>query len=176
LAAALASIHAVRRRGRGLETDPGSTRAWIDDPPPPELGPTAGALWPAIACRRDELEAENVLLHGDFHAGNVHWARGQVSGVIDWEMARWGPATADVAYCYMDLCLAAGRRTARQFLEAYAGRTGHVQGLDAWLLLALLRPLPDPAAWLPSFEGAGWRGLTATALRRRHRELVRRSA
>lgn len=175
LAAALRSVHATPRRGRGLETDPGSARRWLERPPSYELGPSARLLWPEIARRREELDGDHVLVHGDFHAGNVHWARGRVSGVIDWEMARWGPPAADIAYCYVDLCLAAGSRTAQHFLDAYVGRTADVQGFHAWLLLALLRPLPDPAAWLPSYEGAGWSGLTAGILRRRHRELVRRS-
>jgi aminoglycoside phosphotransferase (APT) family kinase protein len=124
--------------------------------------------------RRDELALGSpFLVHGDFHAGNVHWVGRRIAGVIDWEVARWGPAAADVAYCYMDLALAGGRRTAQQFLAAYINRAGNVPGFDVWLLLAILRPLPDPARWLPSYEGAGWRGLTSTLLRRRLAKLAK---
>jgi aminoglycoside phosphotransferase (APT) family kinase protein len=168
LAATLATIHEVARRGRGLALDPGPARAWIDGGPSPELGRIAQTLWPMLARRRRELAlGRTVLVHGDFHAGNVHWVGPRPAGVIDWEMARWGPAAADVAYCYIDLALAAGRRAARQFLAAYVNRAGNAPGFDAWLLLAALRPLPDPARWLPSYEGAGWRDLTPTLLRRR---------
>jgi aminoglycoside phosphotransferase (APT) family kinase protein len=133
-----------------------------------ELGRIAQALWPVLERRRNELAlGHTVLVHGDFHAANVHWVGRRVAGVIDWEMARWRPAAADVAYCYLDLALAAGRRAAERFLSAYVDRAGNVPGFDAWLLLATLRPLPDPADWLPSYEGAGWRGLTPALLRRR---------
>lgn len=168
LATALASIHEVSRHGRGLTLDPGPERAWIDEGPPSELGRIAQLLWPALERQRSKFAlGRTVLVHGDFHAGNVHWVGRRVAGVIDWEMARWGPAAVDVAYCYMDLVLAAGRRVAQQFLAEYVNRAGNVPGFDAWLLLATLRPLPDPARWLPSYEGAGWRGLTPTLLRRR---------
>ena len=93
--------------------------------------------------------------------------------MIDWENARWGPAAFDVAYCYMDLMLAAGRRTARRFVGAYVDRAGNVPGFDAWLVMAAMRPLPDPALWLPSYEGAGWTDLTPTLLRRRLGMLAR---
>jgi aminoglycoside phosphotransferase (APT) family kinase protein len=168
LAATLAAIHGVSRHGRGLALDPGPARAWIEDGPSPEQGPIEQTLWPVLERRRHELAlGRTVLVHGDYHAGNVHWVGPRLAGVIDWEAARWGPAAADVAYCYMDLALAAGRRTARQFLAAYVDRAGNPPGFDAWLLLATLRPLPDPARWLPSYEGTGWQDLTPALLRRR---------
>lgn len=174
LAAALAAIHGISRHGRGLGNDPGPTRSWIDEGPEPKLGPLAQVLWPELERSRAALAlGPAVLVHGDFHAGNVHWAGRKVVGVIDWEMARWGPAAADVAYCYLDLVLAAGRRAAERFLAAYTHLGGAVPGFDAWLLLATLRPLPDPADWLPSYEGAGWNNLTATLLRRRLSMLAR---
>jgi aminoglycoside phosphotransferase (APT) family kinase protein len=175
LAATLAEIHDVPCSGRGgLALDPGPARAWIDAGPRPELGRIADTLWPALERRRAHLGTRpTVLVHGDFHAGNVHWVGRRLAGVIDWEMARRGPAAADVAYCYMDLTLAAGRRTARRFLAAYVARAGTPPGFDAWLLLATLRPLPDPARWLPSYESAGWRDLTPALL---HRRLARLAA
>jgi aminoglycoside phosphotransferase (APT) family kinase protein len=112
-------------------------------------------------------------VHGDFHAGNVHWVRGRVSGVIDWDMARWGPAAADVAYAYLDLVLAAGRASADSYLERYVIRLGMPAGFDAWLLVAATRPLSDPAAWLPSYALAGYQGLMPALLRRRLGRLVR---
>ena len=44
-----------------------------------------------------------VLMHRDFHPGNVLWRRGQVSGVVDWQGACTGPAVADVAHCRVNL-------------------------------------------------------------------------
>jgi aminoglycoside phosphotransferase (APT) family kinase protein len=127
-----------------------------------------------MARRRAELGlGSQVLVHGDFHAGNIHWLRGRVAGVIDWEMARWGPAAADVAYAYMDFVLAAGRPAANAFLERYTALAGVGPGFDAWLLVAATRPLPDPAAWLPSYKLAGYAELTPALLRRRLGRLVR---
>lgn len=176
LVATLVAIHRVEPHGSTLVHDPGGARPWIDEAPPVELGSTAYDVWPAIARRRAELDGPRVLSHFDFHAGNVHWSRGRVSGVIDWELARWAPATADVAYCYMDLALAAGRRVAERFLDSYTRSNGDAPGLLAWLLVAILRPLPDPADWLPSYEGAGWQGLSPELLRRRLKALARASA
>jgi len=42
-----------------------------------------------------------VLLHRDFHPGNVLWQRGRVSCVVDGQAA--SPAMADVAHCRVNL-------------------------------------------------------------------------
>jgi len=170
----LLEVHRIPPRGRGLQRDPGAQRAWLASRTPLDLGPLGEEVRALLRRRRNELAlGEPALAHFDFHPGNVHWARGRVAGVIDWELARWAPPTADVAYLYMDLALAAGRRAANRFLAGYVARGGQVSGFDAWLLLACLRPLPDPAGWLPSWEAAGYRGLTAPVVRRRLRALVR---
>ncbi len=44
-----------------------------------------------------------VLVHRDFHPGNVLWRRGRVSGVVDWQAACTGPAVIDVAHCRVNL-------------------------------------------------------------------------
>jgi len=176
LADVLAAIHRVEPRGRSLRADPGGARQWLDDGPA-GLGELGEALWPALLRRRNELgRGRHVLVHGDFHPGNVHWLRGRIAGVIDWETARWGPPASDVAYLYMDLALAACQQAAERFLERYASRGIPLDGFEAWLLVALARPLPDPAIWLPSWEAAGYRGLSAALLRRRLAALIRQAA
>jgi Ser/Thr protein kinase RdoA (MazF antagonist) len=40
-----------------------------------------------------------VLVHRDFHPGNVLWQRGAVTGVVDWQAACTGPAVADIGHC-----------------------------------------------------------------------------
>lgn len=174
LASTLATIHEIRPSGRSLPVDPGSSRSWLDeDAEALGLGPMGAGVLEAVRRRRHELDqAPHVLVHGDFRPGNVHWSRGRVAGVLDWETARWGPAAADVAYLHMDLVLAAGRAAADGVLEAYERRSGPVHAFDAWLALACLRPLPDPAAWLPAWEAAGYRTLTPTLVRGRLRRLV----
>jgi aminoglycoside phosphotransferase (APT) family kinase protein len=39
-----------------------------------------------------------VLIHRDFHAGNLLWADGRLTGVIDWGQACVGPAEFDTAH------------------------------------------------------------------------------
>ena len=68
-----------------------------------------------------------VLLHGDFHPGNVLWRRGAVSGVVDWQAACTGPAVGDVAHCRVNL-LTFGSDAAERFTalwEHAAGATYH---------------------------------------------------
>ena len=68
-----------------------------------------------------------VLLHRDFHPGNVCWQRGAACGVVDWVGACTGPAVADVAHCRVNLLTvgpdAAGRFTA--MWQSAAGTAYH---------------------------------------------------
>ena len=85
--------------------------------------PPGWARYPAVWERAAEISQgpapllPTVLLHRDFHPGNVLWRRGAVSGVVDWPGACTGPAVADVAHCRVNLLTAgtdaAGRFTAR---------------------------------------------------------------
>jgi aminoglycoside/choline kinase family phosphotransferase len=71
-----------------------------------------------------------VLLHRDFHPGNVLWRYGRVSGVVDWLGACSGPAPADVAHCRTNL-LTMGTEVASRFTvhwEQVAGTTYHPWG------------------------------------------------
>ena len=68
-----------------------------------------------------------VLVHGDFHPGNVLWRRGKVSGVVDWQAACTGPAVTDVAHCRVNLltfCTGAAERFTALWQKA-AGATYH---------------------------------------------------
>jgi hypothetical protein len=64
-----------------------------------------------------------VLIHRDFHPGNVLWHRGQVSGVVDWQSASIGPASIDVANCRGNL-LGAGSDIAERFTRQWEHATG----------------------------------------------------
>ena len=68
-----------------------------------------------------------MLLHRDFHPGNVLWRRGTVSGVVDWQGACTGPAAADVGHCRVNL-LTFGTDAAQRFTVLWqrtAGATYH---------------------------------------------------
>jgi aminoglycoside/choline kinase family phosphotransferase len=85
-----------------------------------------------------------VLLHRDFHPGNVLWRRGRVSGVVDWLGACSGPASADVAHCRINL-LTMGTEVASRFTvrwERVAGATYHPWG-DVVTVVGFLDDLHD---------------------------------
>ena len=64
-----------------------------------------------------------VLVHRDFHPGNVLWRRGMISGVVDWQAACTGPAVIDVAHCRVNL-LAFGTGAAERFTAWWQHATG----------------------------------------------------
>jgi aminoglycoside phosphotransferase (APT) family kinase protein len=75
--------------------------------------------------------SEVTLVHGDFRLGNFMVAKDGLTGVLDWEFARWGSPFEDVAWlCLRDwrfgqLKNAAGGFCARSvWYEAYARASG----------------------------------------------------
>jgi aminoglycoside phosphotransferase (APT) family kinase protein len=85
-----------------------------------------------------------VLLHRDFHPGNVLWRRGKVSGVVDWQGTCTGPSVADVAHCRVNL-LTFGTDTAQRFTDLWqqaAGATYHPWA-DVVTILGFLDDLRD---------------------------------
>ena len=89
-----------------------------------------------------------MLLHRDFHPGNVLWRRGRVSGVVDWQGACTGPAAADVAHCRVNL-LTFGTGTAERFTAFWQQAVGaayHPWG-DVVTIIGFLDDLRD--GWGP---------------------------
>ena len=95
--------------------------------------PPGWARYPAVWERAAEISYEpaprlpTVLLHRDYHPGNVLWRRGAVSGVVDWQAACTGPAVTDVAHCRVNL-LTFGTDAAQRFTVLWqrtAGATYH---------------------------------------------------
>lgn len=124
LGAFLRALHAIPLapvRAAGLADDPRGDvgrvaargRDWLARVPlAPALAAAAGALLggPPPA----DVDAR-VLVHGDFHAGNLLVDRGEVSGVIDWGDAAAGDPAIDLAIGW-SLVPAPGRAA---FLAAY---------------------------------------------------------
>ena len=85
-----------------------------------------------------------VLVHGDFHPSNVLWRRGRVSGVVDWQAARAGPAVTDVAHCRVNL-LTLGAGAAERFTACWqraSGDTYHPWA-DVVIIIGFLDDLRD---------------------------------
>jgi aminoglycoside phosphotransferase (APT) family kinase protein len=116
--------------------------------------PPGWARYPEVWERAVELvrgpapDLPAVLLHRDFHPGNVLWRRGQVSGVVDWLSACAGPAAADVAHCRVNL-LTLGAEVAERFTalwERGSGTAHHPWG-DLATIVGFLDDLRDDWGW-----------------------------
>lgn len=176
LAQALAAIHDV---------------ALPADLPVVLRAPHAGLAWrppqPATLRRTDRVErlvavalqlqhdlatdpAKDVLLHHDFHHGNVTWRAARLAGVLDWNEARIGPAASDVAYCSVDLAMTHGATTAHHFARAYRAAGGQeLDDLPRWQALWITNDMRWIGYWFTGFREAGLDHLTLPVLRRRLR-------
>lgn len=122
LAEALAAVH--RLDGAGL--DRMFTRWHNPTALRPPRWSRQSAAWARLieASRTLEPTGPAVLLHRDYHPGNVLWQDGHVSGIVDWPNACRGPAGIDVGHCRRDLVTTHGTATAAAFLAAYEKASG----------------------------------------------------
>jgi aminoglycoside phosphotransferase (APT) family kinase protein len=143
LAGVLPAIHAAPLPPAGLT---GSFTACQ----PASYQPPGWARYPRVWERAAEISQgpapslPEVLVHGDFHPGNVLWQRGRVSGVVDWQAARAGPAVADVAHCRVNL-LTLGVGAAERFAawwQQVSGDTYHPWA-DVVTIIGFLDDLRD---------------------------------
>jgi len=102
LASVLPVVHAVPLTPghRFGDFRPYAPSSW--DPPPWMQRP---ALWDrAIGIfHGPSHDNERVLVHRDYHPGNVLWRRRRVTGVVDWESASIGPPSVDASWCRVNL-------------------------------------------------------------------------
>lgn len=130
------------------------------------------AVWARAIAITDEAmpAAPRVLCHRDFHPGNVLWARGRVSGVVDWTHACRGPAAAAVAHCRLNLAFLFDPDVADEFTRRY-GPVDHLE----WFDLAEMISITDPARELWRYHDAGRTDLTAAQVCERLDEFVERA-
>lgn len=122
MAALAARIHeleiderSVPRYGLWGLSDPLDTPAWWRD---------KGAWRAAVELFRGPMPDGEPwrFIHRDFHPGNVLWQRGHVSAVVDWLHGCWGPPSADLGHCRLNLWIDNGPTAAQRFLDAYRMR------------------------------------------------------
>lgn len=116
------------------------------------------------------LDADNVVLHGDYWSGNVLWRSDNIAAVVDWGDTALGPALSDVAYTRLELFWAFGDESVRAFTEEYAS-SYDTRLLALWDIAAAYRQLFEFSHWgLPADDLAEWRekhrGFAETALTR----------
>jgi len=132
-------------------------------------------------CARTPPSGPNVLIHRDYHPGNVLIDEGAVSGIVDWPNACAGPPEIDVAHCRVNLAIVHGIDVATAF-AAFAATDPHRQAffdlIDCFDLLdeefeAARTGLPsDPAAPLEALHAMGAPKLTVELVRSRLDEYV----
>ncbi|MPZ99630.1 MAG: phosphotransferase [Dehalococcoidia bacterium] len=137
MADAVARIHAIRCEAvPGLQ--PYVTWADLDAVSPPSWTRDAGA-WRAVieVARRPLPDVPHVLVHRDYHPGNVLWWRGRFAGITDWVNASCGPRGVDLGHCRQNIAQLLDIEAAERFLACYEERTGRVHD-PFWDALSLV--------------------------------------
>jgi aminoglycoside phosphotransferase (APT) family kinase protein len=169
LARALPAIHAVDGRARTLvpayrtyvRLDGLRMPAWL--PPTPTWGRAFElAAGPAP-------ETGRCFIHRDYHHHNTLWARGRLTGVVDWTQASWGPGPVDLGHMRWNLAVDYGVEAADRFLAIHqtlgAGAVAHHPYWDVVTVVDLVATI-DPADPLPSGDLAALEAYVATVLAR----------
>jgi aminoglycoside phosphotransferase (APT) family kinase protein len=125
------------------------------------------AFWSVV---RDGVDAvtwpDPVLIHDDFHPGNVLFDGGRLSAVVDWPLAASGPPACDVAFCRLDAGLMLGLEVADAILAAYEAETGALlDDIRWWDLYAASRAETDLVVWTESYAGLAAVGLATVEMR-----------
>lgn len=111
------------------------------------------------------------FLHRDYHPGNVLFAAGAVSGVVDWVETSWGPADLDVAHCATALALLHGPAAGLAFPARYTAAGGALSPAPAarryWYLLDALGYAPDAEKVATPWRALGRTDLTPAVLQDR---------
>ena len=140
LAGVLPTIHAfaapVTRRHRPYYSAAAlSPPAWTSQP----------QLWERVLAvvREPPPAVDHCFIHRDFHAGNVLWRRGRVTGVVDWVSCCIGPPGVDVGHCRHNLVRDLDLDAADRFLATWRAVAGVATYDPYWDLLDLIDWYPD---------------------------------
>ncbi len=177
LAAVLTRIHDVRPEESDLALFPpgaGEDIRKIQENPEMVLEHPLGEdlLRRRVMLAGRDTDAEHVFSHTDFWPGNTLWNDGVITAVIDWESPALGDREMDVAYCALDIRYLGMDRVAEHFVKSYQEMTGSaLPNLSHWEAIALCRPMPDIAAWVPAWVAMG-RKITEDKARARYTEVL----
>ena len=177
LAAVLSRIHEVRLEEDDLDLFPpgaGEDIAKIQENPEMVLEHPLGEdlLRRRVLLGNRDQESDLVFSHTDYWPGNTLWADGDLAAVIDWESPAMGEQEMDVAYCSLDIRYLGMDRVADHFIESYRELSdSSLPNLSHWEAVALCRPMPDIAQWVPTWEAMG-RTITEDQARSRYTEVL----
>jgi aminoglycoside phosphotransferase (APT) family kinase protein len=106
-------------------------------------------------------EFRETFIHRDFHPANVLWSNREVSGIVDWPNACYGPAGIDVGHCRVNLALLHGVKVADLFLKAYKKHAGTSFRYDPyWDIVSAFDFLDGPPVVYSGWAVFGITGLT----------------
>ena len=118
------------------------------------------------------IESDPVFSHTDFWPGNTMWRDDVLQAVVDWESPARGDREMDVAYCALDIRYLKMDRVADRFIQAYREKTDEaLPNLAHWEAIALCRPMPDIAVWVPAWVAMG-RNITDVDAREVHTSVI----
>ena len=156
---AVLSIHAGGPpRVQGLRQQVPMLEAHVQEPTPyrhgwpvdAEIWSHVARLWPAVAV------GPSVLIHDDFHPGNVLWSRGRVTSIVDWTGAGVGQPASDVTYLALDVSLVLGLEAGDLVYDAYEAAIGApVPDRPFWDLVSATRAVGVVDRWLGSWVDFG---------------------
>jgi aminoglycoside phosphotransferase (APT) family kinase protein len=150
LAGALPAIHSVN--GRAQELVPAFRRyydvAEVDVPSwARQLKLWERALSIAASSRPEDGEC---FIHRDYHQGNTLWRRGELTGIVDWTAASWGPPGVDVGHMRWNLAMEYSVDAADAFLAAHAAVTkGPLESQPYWDIVTFVDVLPEMPSLSP---------------------------
>ena len=167
LASALAAIHAVNSRADQL-VPAYRTYVRLDRLTMPTWVPPTRTWRRAFELAADPApETRGCFIHRDYHHHNTLWARGRLTGVVDWTQASWGPASVDLGHMRWNLAWEYGVPAAEEFLTSYQTLTGgaiaHHPYWDVVTVIDLIGDI-DTADPLPSTDLATLETYVAAAL------------
>jgi aminoglycoside phosphotransferase (APT) family kinase protein len=161
VAHALAAIHETDTTAAAgsLLGDPPLGHWAIGDWERLQLAPSALVDRCVAAIRRHRLlpDGAPVLAHGDFHAANLVWDRGTLTGVVDWSAARRSSRWFEFAQCRAGLALLFGMRGVRRLTKHYLD-VADLTPVDLPvfdLMAGLVAQRLGPSRWLPSYRHHG---------------------
>lgn len=177
LAAVLTRIHEVRLEGEDVEMFPpgaGEDIEKIQENPELVLDHPLGEalLRRRVMLGNRNIGSDQVFSHTDFWPGNTLWNDGDLVAVVDWESPSVGDREMDVAYCSLDIRYLGMDKVADHFIESYLEMSASpLPDLTHWEAVALCRPMPDIAQWVPAWVSMG-RSITDDQARDRYTRVL----
>lgn len=151
MAAVLPAVHRTKVDRRFKKTRPYFSYVALDTLQVPAWSDQPDA-WAAIiaAARHDPSPVQATFIHRDYHPGNVVWARGKLTGIVDWVNASFGPPGIDIGHGRVNLAVLFGLDAANGFLDAclrLLGDQPHQLFWDCRAALEFAPTPPDLAQW-----------------------------